>query len=436
MQQGVIKFNYREFAEKNLIITENSTKKFSCFYVESSFYLRDFEVKGKFWLLIIGLFFVCLPFCKSYESKEIYFFNQQVLLSQGLEEETNEKLEEIDFGSLDEILNDNDGFVKNKTFIEIVKNFLNSENSELFNDFLPYLISTIFENFTSIVPFFVIIISICLLSSLMGNINSKSNSSLSVVNLISFSLIAVIVLKLIFDLLSSSFNVLNLIDSQMEVLFPILLTLITALGGSATVVTFQPLLAVMSSLISKFFTSFLVPIFIFSVVFGVVGNLSNNVRLEKFSKFFTSLFNYSVGVCFTIFIAYITINGISVSTIDSISLKTAKFAIKSYVPILGSYLSDGVGLILFSTALIKNSIGVSGILVLFSVILSPIIKILLVILLLKLVSSLLEPVSDAKYSNFLFAVSKSLNMLLVSLIAVSFMYVLSLSLIMSCSNIL
>ena len=90
---------------------------------------------------------------------------------------------------------------------------------------------------------------------------------------------------------------------------------------------------------------------------NVVGKLSSNVKLEKFSKFFSSLFKSIIGVVFTIFIAFLTIHGLTSTSIDKLSIKTAKYALKSYIPILGSYLSAGVGFILLSTSIIKNAVG-------------------------------------------------------------------------------
>ena len=56
-------------------------------------------------------------------------------------------------------------------------------------------------------------------------------------------------------------------------------------------------------------------------------------------------------------------------------------------------------------------------------------------LLLKLTSSIIETLGDEKISKFLFSAAKSLNMLIISLLAVGFMYLISLSILMSCSNI-
>ena len=225
-------------------------------------------------------------------------------------------------------------------------------------------------------------------------------------------------------------------ESQIEIIFPILLTLIAAIGANTTATTFQPLLVIISSGIAKLFTYILLPLFVFSIIFGVVGNLSKNVKMDKFSKFFSSLFNWIVGIVFTMFVAFLTIHGLTVSSIDTISFKTAKFAIKSYVPLLGGYLSDGINVIISSSVLIKNAVGVSGLIVMIGTIFMPIIKIILVVLLLKLSSAILEPICDKETPDFLYAISKSLSMLIVSIMAVALMYMITTSLLLSCSNLL
>lgn len=406
-------------------------------------------MKKKITLLFLFIFIICL-FIANNTSSENYINtlakDDQLFLAdnsseQDLEENIDDQLGEIDFSGLDEILNslpDNEKSIFNgKGFVEIVRDFISADDSSIYNNFIPYALSIIFSNITSYIPYFAVIIALAVLYSLVGQVSTgdKNKSLSSVIHIVAFASIALIVLKLVFELLSTTSNTISIIESQMEIIFPIILTLITAIGNVVTASTFQPLLAVLTTGITKVFTIILIPIFIFSIVFGIVGNISKNVRLEKFSKFFTSLFNWIVGIIFTIFIAFLTLHGLTVSSIDSISLKTAKFAIKSYIPLLGSYLSDGVGIIIASSVLIKNAVGVSGLVLLFAVVFSPIIRIVIIGLLLKLTSAILEPLCDKEVPNFLYAVSKSLNMLVVCLIAIGFMYLISVSLLMCCSNI-
>ena len=61
-----------------------------------------------------------------------------------------------------------------------------------------------------------------------------------------------------------------------------------------------------------------------------------------------------------------SLQGIAVGSFDSLSIRTTKYTIKSYVPVMGGYLSDGMDLILSSTILIKNSVGLVGVLLIIS----------------------------------------------------------------------
>ena len=85
--------------------------------------------------------------------------------------------------------------------------------------------------------------------------------------------------------------------------------------------------------------------------------------------------------------------------------------------------------------LIKNAVGFVGVLLCLSTIISPIIQIALFSLMLKLVAAILQAMGEAKTSSFLTGVSKSITMLSTAIIAVGFMYLLSVGLIMTTANV-
>ena len=90
---------------------------------------------------------------------------------------------------------------------------------------------------------------------------------------------------------------------------------------------------------------------------------------------------------------------------------------------------------LVSGVLIKNSVGITGRIVLFLTIILPIVEIVIFSLGLKLVSAVIEPLSNNGMSNFLYNSSKCLNMLIACVISMGFMYVLTIGLMMGTSNI-
>ena len=361
-------------------------------------------------------------------------------LEDELGENIDKQLDDIDFDILDNQIGNLDlsekDFVGKKSFLEVVKGFISGENDSIYNNFIPYALGTLFDFILEYVPYFAVIIAVIIGYSLLSNVADDGGGVGRIVYIACFGTVATIVLKLVIDVLHSSEQAISLMQTQMEAIFPILLTLMTAIGGVVSASTFQPFMAILSSGIAKMFSSIMVPVFIFSIVFCTIGAISKNVKLEKFSKFFTSLFSWVVGVIFTVFIAFLSVSGLTSATADSISLKTAKFAIKSYVPMVGGYLSDGMSVIVCSSVLVKNAIGISGLVLLVATVFAPIIKIGILILLFKLTSAILEPLCDKELPDFLFAVSKTMNMLVVCLLAIGVMYLISISLVMCCANAL
>lgn len=350
------------------------------------------------------------------------------------------QLENLDFGNLDEILKnmslDEKKIFGSERFVEKVKMIISGEFKGLGENAIDVLLSLTFDNLISLLPIMASILAIGIISGMLGQIRSATSAKNlgDIIHFACFGVVLIIVTTLVLKILNSTSQSLTIIKSQIDIIFPILLTLLTAVGGNVSVSVYQPAIAVLSGSIMQIFNYVLVPVFIFSFVFSIVSNLSKSVKLDKFTSFFNSLFKYIIGTIFTVFLAFISIQGITAGSIDGISAKTAKFALKSYIPILGGYLADGLNVIVASSVLIKNAVGACGLLLIFCTILSPIISIVLFSLLLKLTASVLEPLSDGRIANFLFGVSKNMTMLIVIIIGFSFMFLLLCGLIMCSAN--
>lgn len=357
---------------------------------------------------------------------------------------TNSVLEQInnlDFGDLDYYLNQiqtDFDFTSANSFSEVIKEISKGNYFSDYNNVFDAVINLIFGNIKNILPLMFLIIAIAVLGSILNSLKSP-NISGGVNDLIHFICFGVVILILVGSITKIIFitgNVLNTMSGQMEVIFPIMLTLLTAIGGVSSAGIYKPVVAVLTQGVSFIFSKLLFPIFILSFVFLVVGNLSKNVKLNRFNEFLSSVFKWVVGFVFTMFGAFLTIQGISAGKFDGISIKATKFAVKSYIPLIGGYISDGFDLILYSSVIIKNAVGVVGLFLIFASILGPIIKILMFKLGLQLVSAILEPVGDGRIGNFTSGCSKILVYPIVLILAVSFMYLLSVGLIMTTANIL
>lgn len=353
--------------------------------------------------------------------------------------EVDNQLGDLDFSDLEDLLAGLDEeqlkIFGDSSFVDKIKMIINGEFKELGNTVISATINLVLKQILDFLPLVATILAIGILSSMLGNLRSGKDKSLGdVIHFVCYALVLVLISSAVMQMLNLSRSTLETMKAEIDILFPILLTLMTAIGGTVSVSVYQPAIALLSGSIMQIFNLVLVPIFIFSLVFAVISNLTSTVKLEKFNSFLNSSFKWLVGSMFTIFIAFMSIQGITAGSHDGISVKTAKFALKSYVPILGGYLADGFNVIVASSVLIKNAIGACGLLLIFVSVLSPILTIVIFSLLLKLTASILEPLSDGRISSFLFSVSKSLTMLLVILIGVAFMFLIITALIMCSAN--
>lgn len=386
-------------------------------------------------ILLISLFSIFTPmatFCVESSTVEI---------SEDLNNSIIEELNEIDFSGLNGIVEEFQNSSTNIFSIENIKSkiysIISGENAVSYSSFFASIFSIFLELIVKYLPMLSLIVAIGVISNLLNGIKSKFNekSTSGLIHLVCFLAVVVLTIGMISSISKTSVNSINSMVSQMNAIFPILLTLMIGIGASASAGVFQPIVAIISTYVADFFTYLILPLFMASFVFGIINNLSDSIKLNKFNSFISSLFKWCVGLVFTLFFAVFTIQGISAGTFDSLSIRTTKYTIKSYIPIMGGYLSDGMDLILSSTILIKNAVGLVGVLMIISTILSPLLEIVVFSLLLKLVSAILQPMGNNKTSNFLMSTSKSITMLTTCIIAVGFMYLISVGLVMTTSNV-
>ena len=275
-----------------------------------------------------------------------------------LEEEIDKQLNNLDFGNLDTYLSNINEELSNifaGGFTTKVENMINGDYVDG-NSFFSSVLSLLWEGLLAFLPVIAMIIAVSILGGMVGNLKpvTGGKSIGNVVHFVTYGVIIVILGTTIVQLISVATTALNTLKSIMDAIFPVLLTLLTAVGGTVSVSLYQPAIAMIGNVFINLVTYFLMPIFIFSIIFSIVGNLSNNVKLDKFVSFLQGLFKWTIGLLFTLFLGFITIQGISASAVDGLSIRTAKYTIRSYVPIVGGYVSDGLFFLLPDTQCSKE----------------------------------------------------------------------------------
>lgn len=389
-------------------------------------------------IIILGIVFIFSLPLFSYSGVAYADTSEEELIDQ-IEESVNGQLEDLDLSGLESILNnlnkEQSEMFGSGTFIEKLQSILSGEFSDNAGSVWEAILGLIFDELLNFLPLIATIIAVAILSGMIGDLRGANSKSIAdITHFVCYGVIIILVVSACTSILTLTSNTLQGIKNQIDVAFPILLTILTAIGGTSSVSVYQPAVALFSGTIMQIFTLVLMPLFIFSLVFTVISNLSSSVKLEKFSSFFNSLFKWITGAVFTIFMGFLIIQGITAGSLDTVSIRTAKYAIRSYIPILGGYLSEGFNVIMASSILIKNAIGASGLLLMFSSVIVPVVEIVLLMLCLKLTAGILEPLTDSRISNFISGVAKSLIMPIVLIIGVAFMYLIFMGLVICTGN--
>lgn len=353
-------------------------------------------------------------------------------------DETVDKLDLSDFQSfLDSLSDRQKELLGTNSVKQLIKNITSGDLSSLdIKSYLAEICSVFFADLKVLLPMLVTILVISVLGSIMKGLNSGflDKQTSEIIYFVCYAAVVIVLLTSIVPLMQSAKNAVNAVKSFAEIIFPVLLTLIVAMGGGVSAGVFQPAMAIFSTGIVFIISSVVFPFFIAATVFAVVGNLSENVKLSGLTSFFKSSAEWLLGWIFGLFLTFLTIKGITGSAIDNMSVSAAKFALSSYVPVLGGYLSEGFDLVLASCVLIKNAVGVTGVLFLLSVILFPILKICVFVMGLRLTAALSEPMGDSRISALLNSVSKSMTLLISALAGLGFVFFILVMLVIYTGN--
>ena len=268
-----------------------------------------------------------------------------IILEQSLTRNIDGILHEIDLSSLEQFVvgltPGQQSVLGGGSALERIRAILHGEIALDYGNFFTYILEVAGISLLGFLPFMLGILAIAISINLIHSLRGKFASE-SVGNIVTFSgvaLVSTILAVQLMIVIASARALIVGIQTQMNVVFPILLTLMAAAGGVNSAAVYQPAVAVLGSGIMSIVAAIIFPMFIISNVFTVVGNLSDTIKLKKMSTFFNSSCKWLLGTAFFLFIAFLSVQGITASIYDGVSVRTARFAISRYVPIIGGYLS-------------------------------------------------------------------------------------------------
>ena len=318
--------------------------------------------------------------------------------------------------------------------VEYVKSYITNGKGNLsFSQLGKAVVSLLFKEVGSVLKLAISMIVIAILCTLLKNLQDAFSTK-SISQIAFYACYAVMVM-----LLSKSFlisisvakDVINGVADFMAAILPVLVTMIALAGGVTQAATIDPIVMAAVVIIPRIYVTVIIPLIMVGFVLQFANNLSEEHKIDNLCKLLKQWTVWLQGIIITSLIALLTIRGITSTTIDAVALKTTKFAVDNFIPIVGKAFSDAIASVAGYSLIIKNAISGIGLMVIILIILYPIIKMILMAFIYKMSAALVEPISDKRITSTIAATGDSLVLLLSCVLSVSLMFFVLLAIMAS-----
>ena len=106
-------------------------------------------------------------------------------------------------------------------------------------------------------------------------------------------------------------------------------------------------------------------------------------------------------VVLLVFVGYLTVSGVIAGSTDAVTVKAAKFTMSSLVPVVGGILSDAAETVLAGAGILKNAVGVFGMLAVLCMCVAPFLQLGIHYLTYKVTSALSATVSSGRVAGLI-----------------------------------
>ncbi|MBE9913009.1 stage III sporulation protein AE [Paenibacillus donghaensis] len=226
----------------------------------------------------------------------------------------------------------------------------------------------------------------------------------------------------------------RMIDFMMAML-PLLFALLASMGNVVTVSVTHPLIIFMINTVGTLIHTLIFPLLFFSAVLHLVSSLSDKYKLTQLANLLRNISVGFLGVLLTIFLGVISVQGITSSVTDGVTIRAAKYVSGSFIPVVGKMFADASDTVISASLLIKNSIGLVGVIIILFLCAFPAVKILVLALIYNVSAAIMQPLGDSPITTCLETIGKSMLYVFAALAAVGLMFFLAITIMLTAGNV-
>jgi stage III sporulation protein AE len=230
-------------------------------------------------------------------------------------------------------------------------------------------------------------------------------------------------------------DAINNMSDFMLAMIPLVIALLASVGNLASATMFHPLIIFMINTSGLFISAIIFPLLFLSAMLSIASLFSERYQVTQLATLLRNIAMGALGSFLTMFLAVISIQGATSAVADGVTLRTAKYLTGNFIPIVGRMFSDAADTVLNASLLVKNAVGLAGVLILVILCAFPAIKILVLALIYNLSSAVLQPLGNSPIISALGTIGKSLVFVFAALATVGLMFFLAITIIIAAGNI-
>ncbi|ERN53024.1 stage III sporulation protein AE [Alkalihalophilus marmarensis] len=319
------------------------------------------------------------------------------------------------------------------SFLEFIKGDKQFSFKEWGIGFVRYLMHELIVNGKLLGTLILLTVFCMILQSLQNAFEQHTISKVAYA--ITYMVLMIIALNSFHVAISYAQDAINNMIHFMIALLPLLLAIMAAVGSITSAALFHPLIIFLVHTSGLLIQYIVLPLLFLSAVLAIVSTLTDHYKVTKLANFLRTIAVGALGIFLTVFLGVISVQGASTAVADGITVRTAKFIAGNFVPVIGRMFTDAADTVMSASLLLKNTVGIAGLVILLMLCAFPAIKILSIAIIFNLSAAILQPLGGGPIIECLSIIGKAVIYVFAALAIVCLMFFLAITIMVAAGNL-
>ncbi|MFQ9887660.1 MAG: stage III sporulation protein AE [Monoglobus pectinilyticus] len=297
------------------------------------------------------------------------------------------------------------------------------------------LLSALFGEMLGVTKNMLLVVAMVILSSVLSAVVTgfEKNETGKIAYYVCFIAVAGLASSTFYSCLEGASAAIENLTLFMRCIVPIMITALLSSGAIVSATSLEPVLLTVIEAALTLIKSIFMPLVMVGTGLGTINALSANLKTTRLVSLINNTVKYGLSVLLTVFVAFAGLQSIA-SGADALTLKLTKFASSNLIPVVGGILSESVETVLNCSSVIKNSVGVVGVILVFFIAVMPIVNIIAAMLTFRLVAAFCEPIAHKSLVECISCMANGISMVFSMLVSVSVMFIIIITVMINIST--